>query len=91
MAFAWRAAVGDAVNRASTIALADDGTLAVRATDQHWRREIQRSSPMIIARLQTLLGDARVERIAVDAPVEKRAPRKRAPGARRRRPGGKKR
>ena len=89
--FAWRAAVGDAVDRASRVTLRDDGALCVQAVDQHWRREIERSSPVIVERLQALLGEARCTRLTVEAPVEQRAPRRRATGARPRRSGTKRR
>jgi predicted nucleic acid-binding Zn ribbon protein len=55
VAFAWRAAVGPAVDNATSVALQDE-VLRVRAKDAAWRREVERSSPLILARLQTLLG-----------------------------------
>ncbi len=55
LAFAWRAAVGPAIERVTTVRL--DGTvLRVEAGDRHWAREVTRSSSMILARLQNLLG-----------------------------------
>ena len=63
--FAWRAAVGRAVDRATTVSLRRDGTLEVRASDQHWRREIARSAPLIVDRLAGLLGREVVKRIDV--------------------------
>lgn len=55
--FAWRQAVGPAVERVSSIRL-DGRVLHVRVDDQRWRKEIQRSEELIRGRLATLLGDA---------------------------------
>lgn len=54
--FAWRSAVGAAIERASTVRLAGDGTVEVRATDAAWRRELRHSQGIILRRLQDLLG-----------------------------------
>jgi hypothetical protein len=62
--FAWRVAVGTAVERVTSVRL-DGSILRVFADDQHWAREITRSSGVILARLQTLLGQATVNRIVV--------------------------
>jgi len=62
--FAWRAAVGAAVGRATEVRL--DGTvLVVTTTSAQWSREVKRSSPMILRRLGELLGANVVERIEV--------------------------
>jgi hypothetical protein len=58
VAFAWRTAVGAAVARAATATLDADGTLVIRASDEHWQREIQQSLSLVRARLEPLLGDA---------------------------------
>ncbi len=63
--FAWRAAVGRAVDRATTVSLRRNGTLEVRTSDQHWRREIARSAPLIVDRLAGLLGGEAVKRIDI--------------------------
>lgn len=55
VAFAWRLAVGAAVDRATTIELAD-GVLCVRAKDPSWRREVERSAGLIRRRLESVLG-----------------------------------
>ena len=75
--FAWRAAVGDAIDRVTTVNLTDAGTLKVRATNQIWRREVMRLKPVILARLQTMLGRSRITRLVVDAPSEDRPRRRR--------------
>jgi hypothetical protein len=56
VAFAWRAAVGPAVEKATTIEL-KGRVLEVRAKDPVWQREVGRSAGVIRARLQTLLGN----------------------------------
>jgi hypothetical protein len=62
--FAWRVAVGTSVERVTSVRL-DGGILLVFAEDKHWAREITRSSGVILARLQTLLGQDIVNRIIV--------------------------
>ncbi|HEY6211912.1 MAG TPA: DciA family protein [Vicinamibacterales bacterium] len=62
--FAWKAAVGPALERATDVKLVD-GMLIVETTSLQWRREILRSSPMILARLQEFLGKDAVSRIVV--------------------------
>jgi Dna[CI] antecedent, DciA len=62
--FAWNAAVGPAVQRATSVQL-EDGVLLVDASSPQWAREVSRSTPIILRRLQHLLGDATVTRIAV--------------------------
>jgi predicted nucleic acid-binding Zn ribbon protein len=62
--FAWRAAVGPALHRATHVRLEGD-VLLVDAASAQWRREVMRSSPVILRRLQELLGPATVSRIEV--------------------------
>ena len=66
VAFAWRIAVGPAVDRATTVDLRD-GVLYVSAKDPAWHREIERSMPLIQKRLTALLGDHAVRRIRLPA------------------------
>ena len=64
VAFAWNAAVGPATARATAVRL--EGTLLlVDAITTPWAREVSRSSGVILARLQTLLGGGTVTRIEV--------------------------
>jgi len=56
VAFAWRSAVGPAVDKATTVELID-GILRVRARDASWRREIERSAGLIRSRLIVVLGN----------------------------------
>jgi hypothetical protein len=68
VAFAWRVAVGAALDRATTVALGHSGELRVVTSDSHWRREIERSAGLIVARLERLLGSGVVRCLVVDTP-----------------------
>ena len=72
VAFAWRTAVGPAVDKATTIVLRDD-VLHVSARDRAWKREVERSAAVIGARLDALLGEGVVRRVAVTAPAAAQA------------------
>ena len=54
--FAWTAVVGPALERATTVRLEGD-TLVVEATSAQWAREVSRSTPVILRRLQSYLGE----------------------------------
>jgi len=62
--FAWRAVVGPALERATHVRL-EGRVLLVDATTAEWSREVKRSSPIILERLQAILGADVVERIEV--------------------------
>ena len=62
--FAWRAAVGPAVARVTSVSLDQDGVLHVGSKEAHWTTEVRRSSKLILARLESLLGPVVVQRIA---------------------------
>lgn len=62
--FAWRAAVGPAFERVTAVRL-EGQTLLVDAVSAQWAREVNRSSPMILARVQVLLGATTVTAIHV--------------------------
>ena len=64
VAFAWRMAVGPAVDRVTTIEL-KNGILHVRARDAAWQREVERSGRLIRTRLDALLGETVVRAIDV--------------------------
>ena len=64
VSFAWKAAVGPALERATAVKL-EAGTLIVETTGPQWTREVKRSGDIIMARLKTLLGDGTVQRIEV--------------------------
>jgi hypothetical protein len=53
--FAWRAAVGPAVGKVTTVRL-EGRQLLVDAATIPWAREVERSTPVILMRLRTLLG-----------------------------------
>jgi predicted nucleic acid-binding Zn ribbon protein len=55
VAFAWRAAVGPALGRVTAVKL-EGRVLIVEAASPQWAHEIQRSSGVILPRLQSLLG-----------------------------------
>jgi predicted nucleic acid-binding Zn ribbon protein len=61
--FAWRAAVGPAIARVTRVSLDDGGVLRVTSNDAHWKTEVKRSSKLILARLETLLGAGVVRRL----------------------------
>jgi len=62
--FAWKAAVGPAIDRVTNVKL-ERGVLLVEAVNAQWAREVRRASPVILPRLQSLLGVDAVERIEV--------------------------
>jgi hypothetical protein len=62
--FAWTIAVGPALARSATVALAGD-VLKVRVRDPRWATEIERAADTILKRMQHLLGAASVSRIEV--------------------------
>ncbi len=64
VSFAWRAAVGPALERETAVRLIDR-TLVVDAASRLWAREVTRSSSMILRRLQTLLGADTVVQLSV--------------------------
>src|SRR5580704_2279734 len=66
VAFAWRAVVGPAIERATAVKL-DGQVLIVETSSAQWSREVRRSSPMILARLQKFLGGDIVTSISVRA------------------------
>ncbi len=65
VSFAWRTAVGPSFARVSAARLSEDGVIEVQCGDEHWRREIRRSAPLIKERLAALLGDDVVRHVKV--------------------------
>ncbi len=65
VSFAWGAAVGPGLQRATSVRLDDEGVLHVTAADRHWAKEVKRSSKLILARLTALLGAGVVKRMHV--------------------------
>jgi predicted nucleic acid-binding Zn ribbon protein len=64
--FAWKTAVGPALQRATAVRL-EQGVLLVDASSREWALEVARSSRMILARLKTLLGDDVIREITIRA------------------------
>ena len=64
VAFAWRLTVGPALAKATSVRLADDGTLYVTADASAWNDSIRASIGMIRSRLAHYLGDSTVKRIS---------------------------
>jgi len=63
VSFAWRAAVGPAVGRVSSVRLGDNGVLHVTVTEPHWGPAIAKSASLILKRLTALLGPDVVTRL----------------------------
>jgi hypothetical protein len=64
VAFSWRAAVGPAVDKVTSVEL-HNGVLHVRTKDATWQREVERSAALIRSRLDSLLGERVVRYIEV--------------------------
>lgn len=62
VAFAWRMAVGPAVDKSTKVRLGEDGTLYIRAESQAWIDSIRASVGLIRSRLAHFLGDNAVKR-----------------------------
>ena len=65
--FAWRTAVGPAVGKVTSVRL-EGRVLLVDAGSTAWAREVTRSSPVILKRLQALLGADTPSSIVVREP-----------------------
>ena len=81
IAFAWRSAVGAAVDKATAIHL-HDGVLHVSVKDTSWQREIERSAAVVRARLASLLGTDVVRYVNVTVGSAPSAPAGREASAR---------
>lgn len=66
VAFAWRLAVGPALGKSTSVRLADDGTLYVKAESQAWIDSIRSSIGLIRSRLAHYLGDDAVKRMSYE-------------------------
>jgi hypothetical protein len=64
VAFAWRAAVGPALERETSVRL-EGGTLIVDAATRQWASEVRRASSTILRRMETLLGPDTVKELQV--------------------------
>jgi len=63
VAFAWRQAVGPAIDKSTSVHLAESGTLHVRAESPAWLAAIRKSRSLIHIRLADLLGEDTVKTI----------------------------
>ena len=66
VAFAWRMAAGPAFGRATEAMWRADGVLLVRPRGDAWRREVRAARPMLLKRLQDLLGSEVVARLEIE-------------------------
>ena len=66
VAFAWRLAVGPAIDKSTTVRLADNGVLYVRAETPAWLAAVRKSTSLIQIRLEDLLGKDTVKRLQFD-------------------------
>ena len=66
VAFAWRAVVGPALERATAVKL-EGHVLIVETSSAQWSSEVRRSSSLILARLQKFLGKDIVTSISIRA------------------------
>ena len=62
--FAWRSAVGPALDRETDVRL-EGTTLIIDAATRQWAQEIRRASSTIIVRMHTLLGPDCVKSLEV--------------------------
>ena len=76
VAFAWRAAVGPALERVTDVKL-EGSVLLVETRGAQWAREVQRSIGVILPRLQSLLGREAVTSIVTRVPAGEPQPRRR--------------
>ncbi len=63
VAFAWRLAVGAAIDKSTTVRLADTGVLYVRAETPAWLAAVRKSTSLIQIRLDDLLGENIVKKL----------------------------
>ena len=62
--FAWKAAVGPAMERGTAVRL-EGRVLLVDAHTAAWAREVSRSSRIILKRMETLLGPGVIQELSV--------------------------
>jgi predicted nucleic acid-binding Zn ribbon protein len=78
--FAWRASVGPAVSRVTRVRLAGAGVLEVVVDDDRFGDELARSAPVVLSRVQALLGPDTVGRLELKRPERSTGRRRRAAG-----------
>jgi len=62
--FAWRAAVGPQLARATRVELRERRVI-VRADDRRWTDEVERAAHLIVPKLRVLLGEDNVLGLAI--------------------------
>jgi predicted nucleic acid-binding Zn ribbon protein len=75
--FAWRVCVGPAVARVTRVRLTGDRVLEVELDDGRFGDELIRSAPVILRKVQDLLGADAVDRVAIRRPEPPRRGRRR--------------
>ena len=65
VAFAWRMVAGAALARAAEPEWRD-GVLVVRAKTDAWRRELRHARPILMSRLQALVGADVVRKLVIE-------------------------
>jgi len=63
VAFAWRLAVGPAIDKSTTVRLADNGVLYVRAETPAWLAAVRKSTSLIQIRMADLLGEDTIKKL----------------------------
>lgn len=66
VAFAWRLAVGPAVDKSTKVRLAGDGTLYIRGESQAWVDSVRASIGLIRSRLAHFLGETAIKRVSYE-------------------------
>jgi len=61
--FAWKHSVGPALERTTSVRLDDRRVLHVTCADAHWAREVRRATPLLLKRLEAMLGAGTVQTI----------------------------
>ena len=66
VAFAWRASVGPAVGKATSVRLGENGLLYVKCDSAAWATAVKKSAPLVRQRLDGLLGAGTVKALQFD-------------------------
>ena len=66
IAFAWKMVAGAAIARATEITMRAEGAVVIRARDDAWRRAVRQAKPLLLRRMQDLLGAGAIRRLDVE-------------------------
>ena len=69
--FAWRVAVGPALDRVTSARLSGEAEVEVTVADAGWRKEVRRSQAEILGKLRSLLGPDAVKALHVRGAVSR--------------------